>query len=250
MYDPRDFPNYSHNVGLLLFILANFGAILLMIFFGYRSLKNCSTVRGLYFLGICLSVAAFIFVFQPNNYDNIKFLIYAVFFFCLGIARYLALLSRAGRWQWVPVTLVLIASGTLGLIWNIGQHPIMYPDRALREAREYRQALPINALVLASAYHQHPLWALAGQPVVEGETDYLFDYGLPWIPLQRDVQAMYAGGPDAISLLQKYRVQYVLISRYERNNISFINEPFFIRNFPLIYYRDGMSIYQIRRASS
>jgi hypothetical protein len=245
------FPQYSHTKGLFLFILANFGILLPLVIVSYCYLGGYKVVRHLILLGVILFVASFLFIFQPVMWDNIKFLLYAFLFFCLGIAQYLSLLSRRRKWAWAPVTVLMAVSGVLALIWKGTELPPIYPYDAFKLAREVRQQLPVDALILTTYDHIDPVWVLAGHPVVEGETGYMYAYGLTgWPQIQKDVDAMYAGGPDAVRLLQKYRVQYVMVSRYERNYLSAVNEPFFGRNFPLIYYRDGVSIYQVRRASS
>jgi hypothetical protein len=240
---------FPHDTGLVLYILATFGAILVMSLLSYRRLKNDDAVRGLILLGAALFIAAFLFIFQPLDYDNIKFFFYAYLFFSLGVAQYLALMSRAGNWLWLPLTIMLVGAGFRNIVDECPQHDLLYKDTAFSEAGKLRKQLPPDALVLTATTHDHPLWGLAGQPVVEGDTQYLADYGLPYQQISKDVETMYAGGDDSLALLQKYRVQYVLISHYERTDIPMTNESFFAQHFPLIYQQGGMEIYQIRRAS-
>jgi hypothetical protein len=208
-FNDGDFPQFSHYQGLFLYILVNFGLILALAIISYPRLKGYGPIRGFVLLGIALFIAAFLFTFQPSIYDNIKFFIYILLFFSLAIAQYLSQLSRSGKWLWAPLTLLLVASGTLSVTWEARQHWLFLPVKDLEAAGAYRRQLPIDALVLTSSYYKHPLWELAGQPVVEGQISYLSSYGFPAEAVSRDVQAMYAGGDHALSLLRKYRVQYV-----------------------------------------
>jgi uncharacterized membrane protein len=234
---------------MFVYLVANFGAILALAAISYRQLKGYDMVRGLVLLGVAFFLAAFLFIFQPLNYDNIKFFIYTQFYFCLPIALYFSRMSRTRKWQWAPLTLLLVATGTLTIIWQACHIRLLYPDRSLTEAREFRRQLPSDALVLTSTYIYHPLWSLAGQPVVEGDTFWIWSYGLPSQQVYGDIRSMYAGGDNAVALLRKYGIRYVVISRYEREYVQDVNEPFYAQHFPLIYQHDGSEIYQIRKAS-
>jgi hypothetical protein len=249
LFSTKSSTQFPHDTGLVLYILANFGTILVMSILSYRRLKNDDAVRGLMLLGATFFIAAFLFVFQPLVYDNIKFFFYAYLFFSLGVAHYFSRMSRTGNWLWLPLTMMLVGAGFRNVYDEGPQHELLYKDTAFSEARELRAHVPIDALVLASTSRRHPLSGLAGQFVVAGETEFLSDYGLPYQQVSKDVQAMYAGGDDSLALLRKYRVQYVLISHYERTDVPMTNEVFFTQHFPLVYQHDGMKIYQIRRAS-
>ncbi|MGQ9806137.1 MAG: hypothetical protein ACUVRP_08680 [Chlorobiales bacterium] len=66
---------------------------------------------------------------------------------------------------------------------------------------------------------------------------------------QEDISKMYhASSPDDLQhYLQKYKIDYIFVSNYERK--LGINEPLFF-NFPLLYDKDGVKIYHAAQPQS
>lgn len=142
---------------------------------------------------------------------------------------------------------VFIVSGLLSSMWQMHQHMLLFTNKDLAMAEEYRPALPAEALVLSSTGVNNPIWSLAGQTVVEGRFDYLWDYGLPAQEVQDDINSIFQGNPSATRLLQHYRIQYVLISPFERSQIRGLNEVYFLQRFPMIFHKGGVEIFKIRQ---
>ena len=59
-----------------------------------------------------------------------------------------------------------------------------------------------------------------------GYLGHVGSHGIDYSERERDIRMIYAGAPDAESLLKKYGVEYAVVSPQER---SMLNEQFFSR---------------------
>ena len=229
------------------YLFDNFGLLFGLALLGYRSLNPLLKTATL--LGATIFVLGNVFVFQPAEYDNIKFFIYGSLLLLPSAALWLARLSRSNRL--LPklaagsLCLLYVASGAAAVIYELPQRHLLYAYADVAEAKALRQALPINKLVLTSDYHQHPLWGLAGQPVLRGYAYWLWSYGLPVAKFEEEVPRMYAGDQPALDLLSRYEIDFVYIGPSERAMYK-ANEAFYARLFPAVFHQDGVTVYRIR----
>jgi uncharacterized membrane protein len=61
-----------------------------------------------------------------------------------------------------------------------------------------------------------------------GYGGHLWSQGVDYAPREAEIKRIYAGAPDAGSLLARYGVRYVVVSPLERTQMP-INEQFFTR---------------------
>ena len=100
------------------------------------------------------------------EYDNIKFFIYAYYLLIPSLALLIAQLSQTRFFLATVLFIFLPASGSAAVIYEIPQHNLLYSFADFQMASDLRAALPIDGLFLSSDSHHHPLWSLAGQPVL------------------------------------------------------------------------------------
>jgi uncharacterized membrane protein len=78
-----------------------------------------------------------------------------------------------------------------------------------------------------------------------GYAGHLWSQGIDYAPREAELKRMYAGAPDAESLLAKHGVEYVVVSPLERGATR-VNEQFF-RRFMKVGETGGYSLYKVAR---
>lgn len=166
----------------------------------------------------------------PWVWDNIKVLIYWFVGFVPLVALLLARWLRAGAgWRAVGVAAVLslTLAGALDN-WRVisGQTAFgeFEPD-GIALAAAARERTPPDALFLNAPTWNTPVF-LTGRRSLLGYTGHVWSRGLPYAQREADIARIYAGEPDAMDLLHRYRVDYVVVSPVERNSLT-VNDAFF-----------------------
>jgi uncharacterized membrane protein len=101
-----------------------------------------------------------------------------------------------------------------------------------------------RSLILHAPTYNHPVY-LTGRRAVMGYAGHLWSQGIDYLPREAELKRMYAGAPDAESLLAKHGVDYVVISPLERSALP-VNEQFFGR-FTKVGETGGYSLYKVAR---
>lgn len=192
-----------------------------------------------------------IFVFQPYDYDNTKFLVYGHYILSL-LAIYLMvkLKSRWGNKSWlmiVPVVILMTITGFLStlretyLSWRIADNN----DLAL--AQFIKEKTSSSSIFLTSDSHNHPVTMLAGRSILMGYRGWLWTHGINYNLTERDVLNMFTGLPITTELLRQYKVSYVFIGPAELNEFR-ANKAFFQAHYPVIFANESGTIFDVRGA--
>jgi hypothetical protein len=208
-------------------------------------------LRLFYLAFLALLVLSLLFIFSPNDYDNLKLMYYWYAATCVLVANWLAGLASRRLWQ-VPVLLAVvisISSGFLALVYEWQSKSFMFSREEVAAATFVREKTAPRALFLtAPALHQ-PILSLAGRPVVRGATAWLWSHGYPFAERESDVRAIYSGRDDARELLRYYGVDYIYLGHRERDDLK-ANEHFFEQTFPIFYRTAYITIYDARAGGS
>lgn len=192
-------------------------------------------------------VAEFI-LFQPNEYDNNK-LFYVWFLLCLPMAAdyalqgYQALRALPGRRVIAAVFLLtcfLSAALTVAREW-VSDYEAYGPE-AIATAEFVKAETPEHSVFLTGSQHLNPVSSLAGRTILCSSDLYLYYHGFDTRQRRGEVAAFYADPAANLALLQKYGVQYIYVSPYERGDPSLqVNEGALEALFPLVYESPGGS---------
>ena len=197
---------------------------------------------------------AFLFVLAnfvklaPWEWDNIKVLIYWFIGSLPFVSHLLARLWRqngAGRVLSALAVFALTAAGALD-VWRTVSRQHYYrvfdPD-AIKIGERLRLATPPDSIVLnAPAYNSAVV--LSGRLSLMRYPGHLGSHGIYYADREKDLKQIYSGGPQAMSLIEKYGIDYILISPEERNNLS-PNEGYFSR-FPVFAEFGQYKVYDVR----
>jgi len=102
-------------------------------------------------------------------------------------------------------------------------------------------------MILHAPVHNTPLF-LAGRRSLMGYPGHIWTHGIDSGPRESDIKKIYHGSPDARALLEKYRVDYVVVDPQERSWGSTtgmpVNDAFF-KQFPQVATVGEYHLYKV-----
>ena len=230
---------YIKNIGL------PFIALLLALF------EKNPRHRRIFAMMLPVILAAEFIRFQPNPYDNNKLFYLAWLMGCMIVADWFAEVWRRlkglrGRRPLAVLTaLVLFLSAGLS-IWRECVSDYTAFSRSDVEAGEFaRDRTPEDAVFLTGPQqHLNPVMSIAGRTVVCGPDLWLHWHGINTSERNADISAFYADPDGRTDILEKYHVDYIYVSSYERNYYS-LNESALRRNYETVFENAAVTIYQV-----
>jgi hypothetical protein len=187
---------------------------------------------------------------SPWDWDNVKFLLYGYLALIPPLALLLARLLQGpapARLVGAVAFVVLTASGGLD-VWRVvsrSQEWSHFDPDAFAQARLLEAATPPDARILSAQSPSRPT-LLSGRRTVVGLPFHIWSHGMDAEGPSADVRAMYAGGPTADVLLQRYAVDFVLVGPVERGDLA-ANEAYFASRCDRVGDAAGATLYRVRR---
>ena len=185
----------------------------------------------------------------PWIWDNVKILFYWWLASAPIVALLLARLWEGKAWhRWLAASLfiVLTLAGALdvfALMTRQGEYQEFDRD-GINFAEMIKQQTPPRATVLHAPVHNTPVF-LTGRRSLMGYPGHIWTHGLDYGPRETEIKRIYAGAPDAESLLAKYGVDYVVIDPQEHSLMT-VNTAFFSR-YPEVGSTGEYHLYKITR---
>ena len=185
----------------------------------------------------------------PWEWDNIKVLIY----WFVGSIPFVAWLIS---WLWRKDTTafkfvagillaVLVAAGALD-VWRTVSDQInnkVFDADAVELAEQIKRRTPPKSMFLNAPTYNTAI-VLTGRRSLMRYPGHLSSHGIDYSTREAEVKRMYQGSSDALQLLEKHAVDYVLISPEERNSGG-VNEQFLAR-FPIAAESGQYRVHKIR----
>ena len=183
----------------------------------------------------------------PWIWDNVK----VIFYWWLASAPIVALLL-ARLWEgtiWNRVMagslfVMLTLAGALdvfALITSQGEYQEFDRD-GVTFAEMIKKQTPPPATILHAPIHNTPVF-LTGRRSLMGYPGHIWTHGIDFGPRETDIKKIYSGSPDAINLLSKYGVDYVVIDPQE-HSVMPVNTAFFSR-YPEVVNIGEYHLYKI-----
>ena len=224
---------------------------LLLIALLWRWTKPLMTERLIFYylpFTLCFIIPNLVLL-APWVWDNIKVLFYwyvaSVPLVALLVAR-LWRLHAATRVAAIVLLLALTLSGGLD-VWRVVSEASQQRefDRAgVAFAEIIKSQTAPRSLILHAPTYNHPVY-LTGRRALMGYTGHLWSQGIDFKAREAELKRMFAGAPDAESLMAKYGVEYAVVSPLERSALA-VNEQFF-RRFTKVGETGGYSLYKLTR---
>jgi hypothetical protein len=185
----------------------------------------------------------------PWIWDNVKILFYWWLASAPIVALLLARLWEGKTWHRVlgaSLFIMLTLAGALdvfALMTRQGEYQEFDRD-GINFAELIKQRTPPRATILHAPVHNTPVF-LTGRRSLMGYPGHIWTHGLDYGPRETEIKRIYAGAPDAESLLAKYGVDYVVIDPQERSLMT-VNAAFFSR-YPEVGSTGEYHLYKITR---
>jgi hypothetical protein len=203
--------------------------------------------RTFYLAFLALFVFSLVVVVSPNVFDNGKLMQPWHAFNSVLVGWLLARLATTYPRRLLALLLVLtsIASGVAALKQESQQRSLVFESEEVAAADYVRRHTEPRALFLTAPVIEQPVLCLAGRATLRGPTFWLWSHGYEFRDRERDVRAIYSGGPEALGLLRYYRIDYVYLGAAERRDLN-ADASFFDANFDALYRGRTVTVYDTR----
>lgn len=189
--------------------------------------------------------------FAPNTYDNNKLLYVAYMFITIIAADYMV--NLFDRVKSVKGTYVLAAfvmvfallSGVLTLVREVVSEYQLYGTDQVEMAKWIEANASENATILSDTRHNNIIASMTGRNIVCGSGSFLYFHGIDASKRSADLRLMYEAPEDNMALYEKYNVEYVCVSAYERGSYL-VDEDGLSRLFEVVFESAGTKVYQVK----
>jgi hypothetical protein len=120
----------------------------------------------------------------------------------------------------------------------------IFTTPGIQFAELIKREVPVKAIVIHAPVHNHPVF-LTGRRSLLGYPGHVWTHGLEFAQRESEIKRVYAGAPDAMSILGKYDVAYAVVGPLE-TNVMTVNNEFFAR-FQLVGEVSGYRLYKIKQ---
>jgi hypothetical protein len=183
----------------------------------------------------------------PWEWDNIKVLIYWFVASLPFVALVLAKLwekSLALKFVAAACFILLTFSGGLD-VWRVMTKQVnwnVFSKDSVEIAEQIKEKTQPNAMFLNAPTYNSTV-VLTGRRSLMRFNGHLSSYGIDYGPREDEVKKIYEGSPLADSLLQKNKIEYIVVSPEERSNLK-VNENFF-KKFPVFAEAGQYKVYKV-----
>ena len=191
-----------------------------------------------------------VFKLAPWIWDNIKVLIYWFVGLTPLVALGLAAAFRRGTaWRAGAVAALLVMTLAGGLdVWRAVSRQTQFGEfdgDALRVATIIRDETEPRATILHAPTYNAPVY-LTGRRSLMGYAGHLWSSGVDYFEREADIRRIYAGESDAMDLLKRYNVDFIVVSPMERNQLA-VNDGF-LDQFPVFGRSGDYTLYEVPKA--
>ena len=180
--------------------------------------------RRLFSSMIIIVLAAELIRFQPNEYDNNKLLYLAWMIGCMIVSNWALKVWRMlkglrGRNAIAAGAFILFfLSPALTIARECVSSYQAFSASAVEAGEYIRDRTEKDAVFLTGTQHLNPVSSLAGRTIVCGPDLWLYWHGFDTSERKNDLQLFYEDPEGCSWVLEKYKVEYIYVSSYERND--------------------------------
>jgi len=208
------------------------GPIFILVPLALVSSRVSDFLKFLFIPFLIIFFAANIWLFQPYNWDNVKFFIFVLLASSILGGKLLSLWWQLGKISKAFVILIIFLSSISGFlsIWvEPRPHNLLYSNKDIETAEFIKKNTETRAIFLTGPQHNSPA-LLAGRKILVGYPGYLWVHGINWSQREKDSKRMYQANSsdDFFLLAREYKITHVLIGPMEwqemRPNINFFEK--------------------------
>ncbi|MDY4138353.1 MAG: hypothetical protein SOY30_03240 [Eubacteriales bacterium] len=182
--------------------------------------------RRIFAGAFAIILAAELIRFQPNEYDNNKLFYLAWLLCCMIVADWCGKVWRKLKGLRARPVMAVIAAVVVFLsagltLWRECVSDYQAFSAQAVEAGEYvRDNTEEGSVFMTGTQHLNPISSIAGRTTVCGPDLWLYFHGFDTTERKMDVKAFFELPEENAHLLQKYDVDYIYVSSYERSSYS------------------------------
>lgn len=180
--------------------------------------------RRIFAMALPIILAGECIRFQPNIYDNNKLLYLAWLLCCMIVADWCRQIWHKLKGVRARPVIAALAAVTFFLsagltLWReaVSEYQA-FSAQAVELGLYARDNTEADATFLTGVHHLNPIASIAGRDIVCGPDLWLYYHGLDTWERKVDIANFYANPAENQSVLEKYDVEYILVSSYERSD--------------------------------
>ena len=206
--------------------------------------------RRIFAGAFAIILAAELIRFQPNEYDNNKLFYLAWLLCCMIVADWCAKVWRKLKGLRARPVMAVIAAVVVFLsagltLWRECVSDYQAFSAHAVEAGEYvRDNMEEGSVFMTGTQHLNPVSSIAGRTTVCGPDLWLYFHGFDTTERKLDVKAFFELPEENAHLLQKYDVDYIYVSSYERSSYQ-LNTEALDRLFERVFANGEAVIYRV-----
>ncbi len=204
-----------------------------------KTLLMCSTI---------IFLLANLIIFQPNDFDNMKFFVPIWMIFSIAVAY---ILTKINKILIFIFMIILIVPGFLGFLYNLEQvAPLVYQDE-MNFAKNVKKIIPQNSQILTTSDHNNPISLFSGRKNMIGYQGWLWSHGYKYTDLENEINQIWQGENEALQLIEDFGIGYIAFETTEGSIFreKDTNNIFFQKNFKLIYEWEDWKIFKTMPSS-
>jgi hypothetical protein len=210
---------------------------------------------------LLLFLTANLFIFQPFDWDNVKFFIFFLLGSSILVGLFLEKLIKKGSvyknsskktvckkmfYKFVTFILIffLVLSGIISLIGELQWEAVVFSKKDQELADFVRFNTKPSKIFLSGQQANNPAACLSGRQVIMGYEGYLWTQGINYQKRAGDVYNLFTSKSKFLKLNSFYNINYIIISPEEKqkykNRLNWITD-----SFPKIFDNSLYQIYQV-----
>jgi hypothetical protein len=196
---------------------------------------------------LCFIVPNFLKM-APWIWDNIKVLYYWWLASAPLVALLLAKLWHQGRIRSVIAAVLFVCVTLAGAldVAGIAMRSVQYQvfdANGLRFAELIKTQTEPRSMIIHAPVHNTPVF-LTGRRSLMGYPGHIWTHGLQFVQREGEIKRIYLGMPDAVPLIKKYSIEYLVVGPQERI-VTPVNDQF-ISRFQKVGEVGDYQLYKIR----
>lgn len=206
--------------------------------------------RRIFSAAIPIILAGELICFQPNEYDNNKLLYLAWLLCCMIVANWIKKLwhrLKGARWRGAlafMTAIVLFLSAGL-TIWRecLSDYRAFSKD-SVEAGNFVKNNTEEDAVFLTGTQHLNPVLSIGGRTVVCGPDLWLYWHGFNTEDRKAEISGFYSDPLQYSSVIDKYGVDYIYVSSYERADYP-VNTEILEEFYPVVFRNREATVYKV-----
>ncbi len=244
------------------FWIKNVGVVFILIIPAFLMASN--KMKAMYSGALLIFAVSELVVFQTLAYDNNKLYFMWYLFSCILVSGWIFDMLKKLRRNRKAVSAVILAVTVVlssnAAVLTIAREVIsgmpledefycsigIYGSDQVAACEFIKDNTDPKSTILSYYNHNNAISSLTGRNIYCGAGTFLYSHGVDYTGRQALIEDMFSNGEVFEANKAACSIDYVYISSVERSEIKNLNESYFADNYPLVYTKNGVNIYDVR----